>query len=562
MSNKSGRGSVLFKLLIVIFAVSLIAVILIPGEIWEQESYEKLTEENNITSIYEALRFYHRNTEEYTTDPQEILSVVRGDSSILLQQKVVNHTNQLTKLMDSYLKDKFVSSLTDIYQNIDFILEDIEVNGHHFEAVDEYFINEADAISSDLKDLKTSPQSEDFLNTTIYIDSLLELRRDLSDFSLQAGASKAAALTDTLEKLVTQVDVSGLEAMWQPISQRSENFITRVRRSDELSKLTSAGDRIKSFREKIISAFEELNLINQQENIARINTISDNLNDLYETFLRDFIATSKPALYKLSEADSLVIHLTEDNFYSPVTGDIYKIFILDDSSAVKVESPILVNELSEMVTPIANEIGALPILPAFDILFDTLHGITNKAQLNRMALRRNTDVFIKFKEIEEITNNFSNIGVGIAYLDLKEFAEKIPKEESYSKIQSQLEKTFNGSQLFHQAYDVQVFGKLDSLHKDLVLKMEEFNILLDEVKRLPKEVEKYDTEFVVVEQLIADIKAINVISQLDKIINDLEEALVFAAEGKNESVYVIFSKKIKNLGNIYRDKKSWEEEEN
>ena len=562
MSNKSGSGSILFKLLIIIFAVGLVAVILIPGEIWQQESSEKTTAENNMTSIYEALRFYHRNTENYTTDPKEILSVVRGDSSILLQQKVVNHTEQLTSLIDSYLKDKFIFSLIDIYQNIYFILEDIEVNRHHFEAVDEYFINEADAISIDLKELKASPQSENFLNATIFIDSLLELRRDLSDFSLQAGASKAADITDTLKSLLDQINVSGLESVWQPISQRSESFITKVRRSDELSGLTSAGDRIKDFREKIISSFKELNTINSQENIAGVNKLSDDLSELYDTFLRDFIATSKPALYKLSVADSLVIHLTEDNFYSPVTGELYKIFILEDSSSVKVESPVLVKELNGMVTPIANEINALPVLPAFDVYFDTLQSITNKAQINRKALRRNTDVFIKFKEIEEIVGNFANIGVGTAYLDLKRFVLEMPEEESYSEIKSQLEKAFNGSRIFYQAYDEQIFGKLDSLQRDLFVKMEEFNALLDEVKRLPEEVEKFDVEFGVLEQLITEIKSVNAIVQSDKINQDLEEALVFAAEGMEKSVYVIFNKKIKNLGNLYKNKKSWEEEEN
>ena len=151
--------------------------------------------------------------------------------------------------------------------------------------------------------------------------------------------------------------------------------------------------------------------------------------------------------------------------------------------------------------------------------------------------------------------------MGTAYQNLKKFASDIPEEESYSEIQVKLEKAFNGSRLFYQAYDEQVFGKLDSLQKDLFVKMEEFNLLLDEVKRLPEDAIKYDSEFEMVKKLIADIKTVNAIDQLDKINNDLEKALIFAAEGIEKSVYVIFNKKIKNLGNIYRDKKSWEEEE-
>ena len=561
MSNKSGKGSILFKLLIVLFAAGLIAVIIIPGEIWKEEALEKKTAENNMASIYEGLRFYHRVTNTYTTNPQDVLSVVRGDSSILLQQKVVNYTEQLTKLIDAYINDKYISSLMSIYENIDYIIADLDENRYHFEAVDEYFKNEAEAIATEFRNLKMSVQYEKFVIATSYIDSLTELRRDLSDFSLQAGAVKAAAITDTLKSLIQEVNINGLRSNWQPISQRSDEFITRVRRSEKLSELTSVGDRVKDFREKIIASFDQISALNVQDNITNVNIICDELHNLYETFLRDFIVTSKPALYRLSLSDSLVFNLSEDNFYSPVTGEIYKIILLDDSSSVKVESPILVAELTERVKPIVAEINSLPILPAFNALFDSMQQIQNKAQDARKALRRNTDIFIKFKEIEEIVTKFSEIYIGTAYQDINNFVTKTPKEESYSEIQSQIKNAFIGCELFIDAYQKQDFGKLDSLQKDLKTAMEDFNGLLDEIKRLPEDVRKYDTEFSMLDQQVAQIKSLSVLSELKKINEDMGTALVFAAEGTDQREYGIFYKQIKNLGYIYKDKKSWEEEE-
>ncbi|MEJ2543390.1 MAG: hypothetical protein P8Y99_04930 [Calditrichaceae bacterium] len=548
-------------MLIIVFAAGLIAVILIPGEIWKEEANNKATAENNMASIYEGLRFYHRITNEYTTDPQKILSVVRSDSSILLQQKVVNHTEQLTKLIDAYIKDKYISSLLSIYDNIDKIVRDLDENRYHFEAVDDYFKNEAEAIATEIRELKMSVPYEKFALATGYIDSLKELRRDLSDFSLQAGAVKATSITDTLKTLLPAVDINGLASTWQPISNRSEEFITRIRRSEELSKLTSVGDRVQDFREKIMAAFEQIRNLNIQDNIASVNKISDELNDLYEVFLRDFIATSKPALYKLSLSDSLVIHLTEDKFYSPVTGEMYKILILDDSSSVKVESPILVNELKDEVKPIVDKINDLPILPAFNALFDSLEKIQDKAQITRKALRRNTDIFIKFKEIEEIVSKFSDIYIGTAYTNFNDFVTVVPNAESYSEIRAQLKNAFIGGGLFYDAYDKQDFGKLDSLQKDLKVKLEEFNGLLDEVRRLPKDVTKYDKEFSIIDQLVGNIKSLNVLDDLKDINKDLEESLIFAAEGSSKREYGIFYKEIKNLGYIYKDKKSWEEED-
>ncbi len=187
--------------------------------------------------------------------------------------------------------------------------------------------------------------------------------------------------------------------------------------------------------------------------------------------------------------------------------------------------------------------------------------IKNKAQDTRKALRKNTDIFIKFKEIEEIIGKFSDIYIGSAYNDFKNFVTVIPTEESYSEIKFQIESAFNGGRLFYDAYQKQDFGKLDSLQKDLKITMQEFNELLDEVKRLPKGIKKYDTEFTVLDQIITQIKNLKVLTELQGINNDLEKALVFAAEGSDQRVYGIFSKQIKNMGYIYKDNKSWEEEE-
>ena len=121
---------------------------------------------------------------------------------------------------------------------------------------------------------------------------------------------------------------------------------------------------------------------------------------------------------------------------------------------------------------------------------------------------------------------------------------------------------FIGGGLFYDAYEKQDFCKLDSLQKDLKVAMEEFNGLLDEVKRLPEDIQKYNAEFAAVDQLVLQIKSLSVLTKLDKINQELEEALVFAAEGSDQRVYGIFYKRLKNLGYIYKDKKSWEEEDN
>lgn len=559
MSKDSWKGSIILKLLIVVLSIVLIAVILIPGKVWDQEEAEQKTEHYNIISIYEALRFYHRNTQSFTTSPAEILKVVRSDSSILIQQKVVNYTQQLTSLIDSYLEIIFIESIIEIDQNIDRIIEDIENNRRNFN-IDENIKNEAEDLQLKLKELNYALDYSKYVASTGYLDTLIQLRRDLTDYSLQSGASRSSEILNQLESLLNQINLSGFENSWIPLSTRLNSFTSAVRRSEELSKVTSFGDRAKDFTENVNDAFKKIKTTNIQQDLVKANQLNKQMQDLYATFLKDFIVTSKLALYRLSEADSLVIHLTESNFYSPITNEMYKIIITEDTSAAKVESPVLLKELKEVVNPITEKINDLPTSAAFQDYFEMLESIKNKAFESRKALRKNTDVFIKYKEIEEIINRFADISVTMANKDLDNFKLRVPKSESYSNIETYTENALNGVRIFKQAFEQQIFGNLDTLQKELFKAMDEFNTLLSGVGRLPAEAKKFENEAEQLKQLESRLKGLSVIPQLSNLEKDLGAALEFMAEGKEVMVFGLFKKKVKNMGYIFKDTKSWEEE--
>jgi hypothetical protein len=51
------------------------------------------------------------------------------------------------------------------------------------------------------------------------------------------------------------------------------------------------------------------------------------------------------------------------------------------------------------------------------------------------------------------------------------------------------------------------------------------------------------------------------LNKMKKIEENLGNIFLFASEGKNIKIYGIFNKQIENQGYIYKDSKSWEEEE-
>jgi len=556
MAKNDGNGSIVLKLLIVVLAVVLIAVIVIPAQLWEQEAREMENGRANMSSIYEAERFYHRLNNSFTSDPAELLRVVREDSSLQRLQGLVNHTNELTSLMDAYINIPFIKDLAVFNDNIGRILEDLESNKRNFRNYED-IKNEAEDLRMHISAFNSSDQFPNYKITSAFVDSLVKLRRDLSDFSLLSGAAKTKTFTDTLLMAFPKVNVERLLEAWIPLSDRVKALVKNILHSD-LVNVTSVGDRVRDF---IKAADKSLNMMNTADissDMAKAQEITKKVDEKYQEFLGDFLITSKRALYRLADADSMVLHLTENKFFCPVTGSQIKIIISDDSSSVKIESPILLDELKEKLMPVVDEIKNLTSMTAFKEYANALDSLNAKGYAIRKRLRKNTDIFIAYKQMEEVINRFNDIIVMTAYSDLETMIQRVPQSESFSELKEMTEKSLAGIQVFNQAYSENTFGNLDSLHKDLGNAIFEYDSLLSKVRRLPKDIVNFEEDKAQLDQLLGNIK-----KAADGNLGNLEEQIgkifLFTSEGSTETKYGVFKKKIINFGYVTRGSKSWEE---
>ena len=128
MASKAGRGSILFKIIIALLSVVLILVIKIPDLIWDEEKTEKNQSQFNIESIYETEKYFFRLTGKYTADKDELLAVVKNDSTLFQTQKRVNYTQELAKSIGEYLSNDLVNTYLTIDQIIQNIISDLITN--------------------------------------------------------------------------------------------------------------------------------------------------------------------------------------------------------------------------------------------------------------------------------------------------------------------------------------------------------------------------------------------------------------------------------------------------
>lgn len=562
MASKEGKGSIILKLLILILIVALVLVIIIPGRIWKQEQREMNNAHMNMMSIYESEKYYKNKFGKFTSDPSALLNGVREDSVILQRQKRVNYTTEIKGLLNDYLDIAYISAIMRVHSNIDQICTDIRSNERNFK-MNEDIANEAQEICRILSEFNNASEYYNYIVSATYLDSLNTIRNYITDYTLQTAASKSKQFTDTLQTFLPIIQLEQINERWKPMATRLQNLARTIRRS-EISKVTSVDARIDDFRNRVNEALRRLTVsIDREKDLRKATEITGQLEVLYERFLNDFIITSKPALVKLSEPDSLILHLTEDNFYSPVNGEMYKILIDEDSTAIKVESPILLEELQNRTRITTKKIEALPMLSLLKAYSDSLDQIVTKSLKTRAALRKNTDIFILYKEVEEIRNQFKDISIYEATRNLDTLVWIADNSKSYSSLKDAIEDGLNGIRIYNQAYEEKIFGNLDSLHTDMVNKLNEFNETLAEIRWLPDEVENFEGEIAELNTKITEIKNASnpqVMQQMKTIEQELGDLFFFASEGTTKKVYGVFEKTIQNFGYIYKDTKSWEEE--
>ena len=562
MSNSEGKGSIILKILIIILIVGLILTIIIPGKIWDEEEYELTTERTNLVSIYEAEKFYYQLTKKYTTDPQELLNTIHADSSLQIQNSVVYFTRELKREINSFLSIPIVNCVRTIDLNMTNINLDLESNSRNFRNHED-ILKEAEDLHVKINELRTASKYTNFIFSALYIDSLKQLGRNITEYTLQVGATMSLYYADTISNALDNISLSELAEEWRPYSERLGQLMTKIARSD-ISTVTSVADRVRDFRKSVDSAFVNFNNLNMSQEIDKCRQAVNTLEQLSTKFLENYLITSKLALVKMSEADSLVLNLTEQRFFSPINGQPIKIIINEDSSEIKVESPVLLDELKERALPVAENLKQLNFLSAFKAYIDTLNSIKEKSLKIRRQLTKNTDLFIKYKEIEELINkHYPGIQLYSSFNDLYSFTETVPTSESYSEITNQLESSLNAVRIINQSLQQKVFGNLDTLHRDLTKALKEFNNILASVRRLPTGIVNFDEDINEINSLLESIKSSGNESQY-KLMEDMNlligEHLEFAKTGVEETMYILFNKTIINPGYVALDVKSWEEE--
>ena len=566
MADQQAKGSILLKIVVVIFVVGLIMVITIPGEIWTSEEQAEGKCRENMISVYEAHSYYFKLKNEYAPDMENLILTILNDSSLLKREQVVNHTVRLRDAMESFLDSPINKYLYKIAANIKNIQNDIVQNERYFksqheEVLKNNVLERSSELKMNLSTLRGGVEFENYRNVVEELDTLWQIRRGLSDYSLQTAARHSSILSSKIMSNLSQISLENIERAWQPLSTQLSDFINLINSIDRLKQNTTVADRIADFMGKVSSGFSGLNSTKHSSAISDAQIKADDLGLVYQEFLGDFLVTQYYAQYKLTDTDSMLLALNEDNFTTPIDNLPY-IIELGDSMDIRVEDPILLESLKNMAMAQVERGKQLPFMSAFAEYEMTLDSLQIYYMEVKRYYRRNLDVTIKTKELDDLLSRLKNVGAFSAFGSFKAFVDQVPQSDSYSGIKELSSEALIATGSFVQIYGDNFFGKLDTLHNELIGHLNEFESIVSDIRRntysFTWAIDKFNNNL----NSIKSVTGSEVVQNLQLIKEGLEDLYIYASEGDYRTVYGIFSTQIVNHGKVFSRlaQKSWEEE--
>ena len=76
MAKLDGKGSIILKIIIALLVAVMIIVIIIPGQIWQEEDTIRDTSRGNMSTLYEAYRYYYGLKGNYTDNEEDLILTV------------------------------------------------------------------------------------------------------------------------------------------------------------------------------------------------------------------------------------------------------------------------------------------------------------------------------------------------------------------------------------------------------------------------------------------------------------------------------------------------------
>ena len=561
MAKKGYQGSIILELLIVLLALLLIAVILIPDKIWKEEEFLTKTCRYNINAIYEAERYHFRMKEAYTDSLPKLVTFIQGDSSLQTRNKIVQLTRSLYSVIQNVQDNPTIEAVATLSSALAEIQGDLRANERYFRKYED-ILTEKDEISTDVSRVDNSALFTNFSFLKNYVDSLTNLKNNISGYTLQNGALYTKKYVDSIAVYLPLIEKAAVYDYWTQLYSRINAFIKAVDKTD-IVRVSSVSDRLKKFISRGDNAVKRLMDADLQQSIAHLTEVSGNIQSVYERYVSPemFSISQRRGLLQLSEVDSVLLNFSEKNFICPDNHKPYIVVVR--GGHLTIECPNLLDEfqqeLQQEVAPIA-DLQVFRFISEVDTLLDSTFQSMDQV---RPLIRRYTDILLDMKELMAELQGFK-VNSYQYTKEVKRFVDTVQVEKRLSVLKPLIEDILNPMDTLATRLETHNFSDIEEKLNYLGTKIQKLDSLIENTKlprRVRAKVVKFYPVFAPIFDILNQLKTAGDSREAEALrtaARAIEKSLLQVLNGYRERMYVIFYKKHMNHGYIKDRLKSWE----
>ena len=566
MARKGYQGSIILEILIVLLVVLLVIVIYIPDKIWKEESHLTSTCRYNINAIYEAERYYYRHTETYTDTLSKLVTFIQSDSALQTRSRLVNLTRSTLQTLNNLLEVPTLRNVLIISKSIEQMRSDLRANRRFFRKYPS-ILQKSQNLQMELNKVNHSATFTNFSVVKMYVDSLAYIQDHISDYPLQNAIAYIRTYADSIRSFLPNVEKAPFYEFWTQQKMHLQAFVDSIHRTD-IKQVSSVGDRLLKFLARGDNAVEDFMQADLTGDVYRLDSALVSVDELHQRFLSSdlFALTQRHGLRKLSENDSILLSLNENNFTCPDAQERY--LVAFKGASITVECPNLLNDFQSNLQQHVEPVKHLSIYDGVDSLQAAIDSVHNLLFETRTLYRRvSTDILLDIKEILNDLENFSESVPTFGFIqEVQSFVDTVQVEKKISVLKPMIEEVAGTMDTLAVIVEQRNFQDIEEKIADIGAAIRKLDSTIANTK-LPRRVRARVIQYTPVLGLLdnAMMQLKNSINPADgqklrQVSNDIGDDLTRVMNGYKERVYVIFFKKHINHGYIKDRYKSWEEQ--
>lgn len=567
------QGSIILKLLVVVFGLVLWQVISIPGKLWKEEAGMEEVSRRNLNTLYEAQNYFYSKNKAYIPSDslENLLTFIRTDSSLQEKQKIGELTHILVGNINQILNVPVISAISPLSKSIGEISEDLDFNARYFVNF-ENLVQQRETLKAGVNKFNGTIEFPNFCEARAYVDSLNFLKESISDYTLQNATLKAQRYIDSLKVYVPQVEVSTVEKYWGEQVAAMNNFIKDIRRTN-ITSITSVDDRIETFAKVANEGMDALTKVDLSKSNANLDNQKAALDKVHNSFITDnFLLTQRRGILQLSEADSVLVKFDESYFECPdrFDGDQrYLVLYEEGKPSVTIESPNLLdqfnNELLEATNPISN-VAIYPYVDQIRASLDSTAKLMDSVKTKYRLSRYSTEMLLNLKEVTAEMQDLSNVRFFRYVSSVKDFVDTVKTEKAFSRLKPMIENVSNQFDTLAARVETGNIRDLEDRLNYFGTKIQNLDSLIANNSRIParsrNQIQPFYDTYQSIFGVVQEMKGAFDSSDGDKFRQareTIDEKTSVMLNGYEEPVYGVFYKKHKNHGFVQNGQKSWEQ---